>query len=51
MSVYSLIWAFSKMCVKSVVKNYLKWIDFLLIVNKNIQGHFLRLNKLNKRLI
>ncbi len=28
MGVYSLIWALPKMRVESVVKNYLKWIDF-----------------------
>ncbi|EKE93038.1 hypothetical protein OUM_0262 [Helicobacter pylori R038b] len=34
-----------KACVESVVKNYLKWIDFFsLSVNKNIQRHFLILN-------
>ncbi|EJB44025.1 hypothetical protein HPHPA4_0282 [Helicobacter pylori Hp A-4] len=36
-----------KVHVKSVVKNHLKWIDFFIdrLVNKNIQRHFLRLNK------
>ncbi len=30
MGVYSLIWALFKMHVKSVIKSYLKWVDFFI---------------------